>query len=175
LTVLPSSFFFARNETTPIGCIEVQAGLNGLWRVDLLGHAFSSRNGKEIQNDQSGLARKALDQILEYLHGSRRVFDLEIDWSLMKPFQIKVLNRALQIPFGQTLTYGQLAVEFGTPAASRAVGGALAHNPLPIVIPCHRVVAANGALTGFSAAEGIRTKKWLLELEGHNVVGEKLV
>ena len=93
----------------------------------------------------------------------------------MKPFQTKVLKRTLAIPFGQVLTYGQLATELDNPAASRAVGGALAHNPIPIIIPCHRVVAANGRLTGFSAAEGIRTKQWLLELEGRRVVGEKLV
>jgi len=60
------------------------------------------------------------------------------------------------------------------PRASRAIGGAMAHNPIPLVAPCHRVVAVDGRLTGYSAAEGIRTKQWLLELEGHKIVCEKL-
>ena len=143
--------------------------------MDLLGHALQMAASQQLVSDNSGLAQQTLQQLLEYLAGKRRSFDVPIDWTCMKPFQIKVLERTAAIPYGQALTYGQLAAELNHPAASRAVGGALARNPIPIIIPCHRVVASNGRLTGFSAAEGIRTKQWLLELEGRQVVGEKLV
>ena len=89
-------------------------------------------------------------------------------------FQREVLQLTLEIPFGEVRTYGELARTLGKSAASRAVGGALARNPLPLLIPCHRVVAATGALTGYSAASGIATKAWLLELEGHKIVSQKL-
>jgi methylated-DNA-[protein]-cysteine S-methyltransferase len=170
-----SSLFIARATDTPIGLIEVQAGLNGLMRVDLLGKSSNSRLTKNDALESSDPAGQALHQILEYLAGSRRIFSIEIDWSFLKPFQGQVLKRTLEIPFGAFMTYGQIARELSSAAASRAVGGALAHNPMPIVIPCHRVVAADGSLTGFSAADGIRAKQWLLELEGHRIVSEKLV
>lgn len=174
MTLPNSSLFVARTKDTPLGCIEVQAGREGLLCVNLLG-SNPSVSCKESEGQGVNPAEVALQQILEYLKGKRREFSLSIDWSYVKPFQTNVLMRAIQIPFGAYLTYGQIAKELGTPAASRAVGGALAHNPIPIVIPCHRVVAANGALTGFSAVDGIRAKQWLLELEGHTIVGEKLV
>jgi methylated-DNA-[protein]-cysteine S-methyltransferase len=161
----------ARAENTPIGVVEVFAGILGVTGVNLAGHAPADL--RPVRADAA--AEAALAQILEYLAGSRKDFDLKLDRSAMKPFQLKVLNRAIAIPYGQVMTYGQIATEFSSPAASRAVGGALGHNPMPILIPCHRVVAADGRLTGFSAAEGIRTKQWLLELEGRKVVSERLV
>ena len=175
MNLFAENISIARAEDTPIGVIVVQAGSNGLCRVDLLGHSAQKIGNKQAISSESDLARQALQQLLEYLSGQRRSFEIQIDSSSMKPFQTKVLKRTLAVPFGQVLTYGQLATELDNQAASRAVGGALAHNPISIIIPCHRVVAANGRLTGFSAAEGIRTKQWLLELEGRRVVGEKLV
>jgi len=86
-----------------------------------------------------------------------------------------VLDLTRQIAFGEVLTYGEIARRLGKPAASRAVGAALGRNPMPLLIPCHRVVAANRSLTGYSAADGIKTKAWLLTLEGGKVVGQKLV
>ncbi len=161
----------ARAENTPIGVVEVFAGILGVTGVNLAGHAQA--DPRPLKEDAA--AEAALAQILEYLAGNRKDFDLKLDCSAMKPFQLKVLKRAIAIPYGQVMTYGQIATEFSSPSASRAVGGALGHNPMPILIPCHRVVAADGRLTGFSAAEGIRTKQWLLELEGHQVVGERLL
>ncbi len=160
----------ARATNTLIGVVEVFAGMLGITGVNLAGHTDTVR---PIIPDKS--AEHALEQILEYLEGKRQHFDVQLDCSGMRPFQYKVLQRTLAIPFGQVVTYGQIAAEFGTTSASRAVGGALGHNPMPILIPCHRVVASDGRLTGFSAAEGIHTKQWLLELEGRKVVGERLV
>jgi methylated-DNA-[protein]-cysteine S-methyltransferase len=168
-----ASLFVARTTRSPLGTVEVQAGREGLLAVNLPGRSAPG-SGAEIEPSTDDPAGIALCQILEYLDGKRKAFDLTIDWSYIKPFQVHVLERAMRIPFGEVMTYGQIAVELSGPAASRAVGGALAHNPIPIVIPCHRVVASDGRLTGFSAADGIRAKQWLLELEGHRVVGEKL-
>lgn len=104
-------------------------------------------------------ARRQLD---EYFSGERREFDLPL-----KPegtaFQLAVLEELRRIPYGSTSTYGEIANRLGRPKASRAVGAANGRNPLPIVIPCHRVIGSNGALTGFGG--GIETKKALLDLE----------
>jgi methylated-DNA-[protein]-cysteine S-methyltransferase len=162
---------------TDIGAVRVTASAHGLLQVDLLGRNYkpesATKNDAPIQAQQH--AQAALDQILEYLDGKRRFFDLAVDWSFLTPFQKTVLEITQFIPFGEIQTYGQIAAKLGKTSASRAVGGALGRNPMPIVIPCHRVVAANGNLTGFSAAEGIVTKQWLLELEGHKIDAQKLV
>jgi methylated-DNA-[protein]-cysteine S-methyltransferase len=175
LTINSEKFSIAHTENTLIGAIEVQAGSNGLTRVDFLGHSTLQKANDQAEFSAFDPAHQALKQIQEYLLGQRLSFEIMIDWSIMKPFQVKVLKRTFEIPFGQVMTYGQLAAELGNPNASRAVGGALARNPIPIIIPCHRVVAADGRLTGFAAPEGIRTKQALLELEGQRIVGEKLV
>lgn len=109
---------------------------------------------------------EALKQVLEYLDGKRTTFDLPLDLSSMSEFQRRVLGIALKIPRGKYLTYGDVAKAIGKPQASRAVGQALGHNPVPIVIPCHRVLGSDGSLHGYSGGGGIQTKKWLLELEG---------
>lgn len=116
----------------------------------------------------------ALQQIKEMLSGRRKKFELIIDWSVIPPFQQKVLRVSLEIPFGEVRTYGEIARQIGDPGAARAVGGALGHNPMPLVIPCHRVVAADGGLHGFSAPGGVETKAWLLRLEGCRLNGQKV-
>lgn len=167
-----NSLFTASTEESPLGRIDVYAGPGGLISVRLLGKSLS--RVAEPNPSMGDPAGQALLQILEYLDGKRRTFDVTIDWSLIKPFQTVVLKQAMLIPYGSWKTYGQVARELGKPAASRAIGGALANNPIPIIIPCHRVAAADGSLTGFSAANGVRSKRWLLELEGNSFVGEKL-
>lgn len=127
-----------------------------------------------MNNADNDILSQARGQILAYLEGSRREFDLPIDWQVITGFQSEVLHLTERIPYGEVRTYGEIARALGKPAASRAVGGALARNPIPILIPCHRVVAASGALTGYSAADGITTKTRLLEMEGHRIVAEKL-
>ncbi len=109
---------------------------------------------------------EALQQVREYLSDQRTSFDLPIDLSLMSDFQRRVLMAALKIPRGQYRTYHEVAKAIGRPKASRAVGQALGHNPIPIVIPCHRVLGSDGSLHGYSGGGGLQTKAWLLQLEG---------
>lgn len=106
-----------------------------------------------------GRAKKQLD---EYFAGSRRHFELALA-PQATPFQAEVLVALQQIPYGETCSYLDIAVAVGNPKAVRAVGGANGNNPLPIVIPCHRVVGSNGSLTGFGG--GVDTKRFLLDLE----------
>ena len=106
----------------------------------------------------------AAAQVRDYLAGRRTSFDLQIDLSGVTPFRRTVLAECARIPRGQTTTYGDLARRVGRPDAFRAVGNAMHTNPIPIVIPCHRVLGANGSLTGFGG--GLDVKRRLLELEG---------
>jgi methylated-DNA-[protein]-cysteine S-methyltransferase len=108
-------------------------------------------------------------QISEYLGGKRRDFDLPIDWSLMTPFQEQVLRATVSIPYGGVSTYSEIAQKIEKPGAARAVGSAEAANPVPIVIPCHRVIGSDGKLHGYGGRGGITTKAWLLKLEGDNI------
>jgi methylated-DNA-[protein]-cysteine S-methyltransferase len=94
----------------------------------------------------------------------RRRFDLPIDWSLVRGFAGGVLRQTAQIPFGDVRSYGQVAAQAGSPRAARAAGNALGSNPIPIVVPCHRVLHANGSLGGYSG--GLDRKRYLLALEG---------
>lgn len=102
----------------------------------------------------------------EYLEGRRSAFTIPIDWSLFRPFQREALQAVFRIPYGETCTYHDIAVEIGRPNASRAVGRANATNPMPLVIPCHRVIGRDGKLHGYGGGEGLKTKEWLLKMEG---------
>jgi methylated-DNA-[protein]-cysteine S-methyltransferase len=104
----------------------------------------------------------AKDQLQAYFNGTRQEFDLRLDLKGTN-FQLEVWQELARIPFGVTISYGELASRIGRLSASRAVGAANGANPLPIVIPCHRVIGSNGSLTGFGG--GLDTKKWLLALE----------
>jgi methylated-DNA-[protein]-cysteine S-methyltransferase len=105
--------------------------------------------------------RRELD---EYFEGRRRDFDLSIDWALASAFGRRILKATAAIPFGQVSTYGKVAAQAGNPKASRAAGRALGANPIPIVVPCHRVVGTNGQLTGYTG--GLQRKVALLQIEG---------
>jgi methylated-DNA-[protein]-cysteine S-methyltransferase len=118
-----------------------------------------------VTKDSLNLAQ-ATRQIKEYIDGKRRVFDLEIDWSVLaSDFQRAALRAVFSIPYGQTRTYAQVAAQIGQPRAFRAVGRANATNPMPLVIPCHRVIGADGKLHGYGGAGGLKTKAWLLKME----------
>ncbi len=104
--------------------------------------------------------RRELD---EYFEGRRRDFDLPLDLRVA-PFHEAVLHELARVPYGQVDTYGHLAALVGRPKAARAVGTVMNRNPIPIVLPCHRIVGANGSLTGY--AGGLDIKRQLLELEG---------
>jgi methylated-DNA-[protein]-cysteine S-methyltransferase len=105
--------------------------------------------------------RRELD---EHFEGRRRDFDVALDWSLTRPFGRRVLEATAAIPFGGVSTYGTVAAEAGNPRAPRAAGRALGTNPIPIVVPCHRVLDAKGGLHGY--AGGLHRKETLLRLEG---------
>ena len=108
----------------------------------------------------SALAR----ELEQYFDGKRRAFDIDVDLSGLTPFQAKILAATAKIPFGSVSTYQAVARRAGNEKASRAAGGALNHNPIPIVVPCHRVVGSNGSLVGY--AGGLDTKRRLLAIEG---------
>ena len=117
-------------------------------------------------NEDSSCFPQAEKQLGEYFLGERLTFELELE-PKGTPFQIAVLDTLVQIPYGETRSYKDIAIEIGRPKAMRAVGAANGRNPLPIVIPCHRVIGANGSLTGFGG--GLETKTFLLDLEGKNL------
>ena len=106
-------------------------------------------------------ARRELD---EYFQGHRKGFDVAVDLRALAPFTVSVLEELARVPYGETTTYGDLARRVGHPRVARAVGTVMHHNRIPIVLPCHRVVGANGNLTGY--AGGLHVKQTLLELEG---------
>lgn len=131
---------------------------------DLSAHA--ERHGAALV-DRPGADREgAMEQLREYLDGRRREFELTLR-PLGTEFQQRAWRALVQIPYGQVRSYGQQAAELGQPTASRAVGHANGQNPISIVVPCHRVVGADGRLTGFGG--GIEVKRWLLELERRGV------
>lgn len=111
-------------------------------------------------------AAAACTQLDEYLRGTRKQFEITIDWSVMTPFQEGALKITYKIPYGQVVTYADIARQIGKPNAARAVGRAEATNPMPLVIPCHRVIGTDGGLHGYGGRGGLETKAWLLRLEG---------
>jgi len=106
-------------------------------------------------------ARRELE---EYFAGDRQSFELPLDWTLVSRFGRRVLDATAEIPYGGVLSYAEVAAEAGSPRGSRAAGNALGSNPMPIVVPCHRVLRTGGALGGYGG--GLDRKRWLLELEG---------
>ncbi len=181
-TDAPTTQLRHRTVTTPIGLLELVAGPDGLRAVlwpgedgsrvaravgsGALPDAHGAADGAPGESAGSASAEAHLDraqvQLAEYFEGTRRTFDLELD-PAGTDFQLRAWNALRAIPFGQTISYGEQAAELGEPGAARAVGAANGRNPLSIVVPCHRVVAASGALTGF--AGGLDTKAWLLDHE----------
>jgi methylated-DNA-[protein]-cysteine S-methyltransferase len=156
--------------SSPLGSIWVAVSEHGLVAVETGADREAFVAGLERSGFQSVLdgpdeTAGAIRQISEYLHGERKDFDIAIDWSVLTPFQNKVLRATFEIPYGQVRTYGGLAQQVGNPRAARAVGRAEATNPMPLVIPCHRVIGADGGLHGYGSGEGLKTKAWLLALE----------
>jgi methylated-DNA-[protein]-cysteine S-methyltransferase len=103
-------------------------------------------------------------ELESYFAGKQRAFDTPVDWSLVRGFAVGVLQATARVPFGQLTTYRDVAGAAGSPRAARAAGNALGSNPIPIVVPCHRVVHAGGGLGGYTG--GLDRKRWLLSLEG---------
>jgi methylated-DNA-[protein]-cysteine S-methyltransferase len=110
-------------------------------------------------------AVQLMRQVRRYFEGHTLAFDLALDWSQRTPFQCATWQALQQVPCGRTVTYGELAALAGRPGAARAAGHAMATNPIPLIVPCHRVIGANGAMCGFSADGGIPIKQRLLRFE----------
>ena len=112
-------------------------------------------------------AAGVLGQLREYFRGRRRVFDVAVDWRLMSKAQRKVLGTLYEtVPYGKVVTYGELATRSGSGIPARGIGSIMGSNPIPIVVPCHRVVAGDG-LGGFSGGSGVESKRRLLTIEGY--------
>ncbi|MFF5157131.1 methylated-DNA--[protein]-cysteine S-methyltransferase [Streptomyces sp. NPDC000348] len=127
---------------------------------------LASRLGTEpVEEPASPLLAEAIRQVEAYFAGERRDFELPLDWSLISGFNREVLRElAAGVPFGSVVGYGDLARRAGRPGAAQAVGMAMGANPLPVVVPCHRVVESDGGIGGFGG--GLETKRHLLALEG---------
>jgi len=123
--------------------------------------------GALVENSDHPILLETERQLKEYFQGKRKSFSLKLDLMGTK-FQNDVWQALLAIPFGETRSYGQLAGQLGNPRATRAVGAANGRNPIPIVVPCHRVIGASGELTGFGG--GLKTKAHLLELESNQKI-----
>jgi methylated-DNA-[protein]-cysteine S-methyltransferase len=149
---------------SPIGDLRVAATARGLCRISFWGDGWEDelarQFGVRVLRAPLDDVRRELD---EYFEGRRRDFDLPLDLRVA-PFHDAVLRELALVPYGRTETYGALARKVGRPNAARAVGTVMNRNPIPIVLPCHRVVGANGSLTGY--AGGLDVKRRLLQLEG---------
>lgn len=163
--------YYGYTPRTSIGTVFVAVSERGLVALDfgLDEQAFvervRARSRRSVIRSQPK-AEEILRQVQEYLADERDRFDLPLDLGGASDFQRKVLLAAAQIPRGQIRTYHQVAQAIGKPKAARAVGQALGHNPVPLVIPCHRVLGSDGSLHGYSGGGGLKTKAWLLRLEG---------
>jgi methylated-DNA-[protein]-cysteine S-methyltransferase len=156
---------------TPVGELVVASTKGGLVRVALSGESVENVLA-ELSEDVSPRilelpsrldeARRELD---EYFAGRRKRFELSLDWRLVPaPFMKRVLKTTAKVPYGSTTTYGEVARDIGSPRAHRAAGTALGRNPIPIVVPCHRVLRSGGEIGNYGG--GPEMKRFLLELEG---------
>jgi O-6-methylguanine DNA methyltransferase len=170
---MPSSFsiYLGQLKKSPLGDLWVAVSENGLvaveWDKDkaALDSYLTKRLKQAVILDPKRVT-PALLELNEYLRGRRTVFTFPIDWSLLRPFQRQVLELVYAIPYGETRAYKDIAHQMGRPRAARAVGRANATNPMPLVIPCHRIIGADGKLHGYGGGEGLKTKEWLLRMEG---------
>jgi len=164
-------------EDSPVGRLLLAATPEGLLRL-----AYLDRGKEDEEAVLQRLADRVSPRILkapqrldrprreldQYFAGQRQEFDLPLDWSLARGFGRLILEATAQIPFGSVSTYGKVAAEAGSPRAARAAGNALGANPLPIVVPCHRVLHAGGGLGGYTG--GLDRKRHLLAIEGRGQV-----
>jgi methylated-DNA-[protein]-cysteine S-methyltransferase len=154
---------------SPLGPLYIAVSGQGLCNVDFgVSQAeFLDQLDPVARTEHNAAALSSVvEQLQAYFAAARLRFELPLDLTRLTPFQFAVLQTARRIPPGTVWTYGQVAEAIGKPKASRAVGQALGRNPVPIVIPCHRVVASDGSLGGYSGGGGLESKKLLLVLEG---------
>ena len=172
---MESAILIGNIATSQLGDIWVATSERGLIAVEFgvprskFERTVRSLTGSSTQllpAQKADIIAQATCEIVEYLRGKRRKFAIPIDWSILgSEFRRTALRAVEAIPYGETRTYGQIATEIGYAHAPRAVGRANATNPMPLVIPCHRVIGSDGKLHGYGGAGGLKTKQWLLDLE----------
>lgn len=156
---------------SPVGPLLIAASDDGLRLIEFHTPRHPMKRGADWHQGAHEAIDAARVQLDEYFAGDRQHFDLPLA-PQGTPFQREVWHTLAGIGFGETISYAQLAQRVGKPSAMRAVGAANGRNPLPIVLPCHRVIGSDGSLTGFGG--GLPTKRFLLELEGALPRGEDL-
>ncbi|MBF6023852.1 methylated-DNA--[protein]-cysteine S-methyltransferase [Lysobacter niastensis] len=156
---------------SPVGPLLLAAADDGLRLIEFHEPRHPIPPGKDWREGDHDLLRAVQAQLDEYFAGKRRDFDLPLA-PQGTAFQCEVWRTLASIPYGETISYAELATRVGRPSAMRAVGAANGRNPLPIVLPCHRVIGSNGNLTGFGG--GLPTKRFLLTLEGALPTGDDL-
>jgi methylated-DNA-[protein]-cysteine S-methyltransferase len=169
-TITTMKIYFGELNHTPYGDLCYAASNQGLVAIEWAEsrpklEAYLLKFKAAVEPNQK-TTRTYRNELAEYLNGKRRGFTFLIDWSTLKPFQQKVLKAVYAIPYGETRTYAEVAMLIGHPNASRAVGHANATNPMPLVIPCHRVIGKDGKLRGYGGGDGLPTKERLLRMEG---------
>ncbi len=158
--------YYSSYYPSPLGLLKITFSASGVKRLKFVKNSNIKTkncnalffNKKEIRS----MYNLIYDQLNEYFTGNRSEFKLPIILSGSK-FQINTWQELTNIPYGETRAYNEIAKNIGNPKASRAVGRAIKNNPLPVIIPCHRVIGVNGSLTGYTG--GLWRKRWLLELE----------
>lgn len=144
---------------SPIGVLTLVVGERGVCGIE-----FGDHPGPSGAVTSPSHTRELARQLEAYFQGRRRRFDLPLTLD-GTPFQLRVWNALLDIPFGTTASYADVARAIGHPRAGRAVGGANRRNPIPIIVPCHRVIGSNGDLVGYAGRTGLAIKRYLLDLE----------
>lgn len=164
-----SAVFSGVLEATAVGPLAVWVTRNGVRRVGYVQRDMIDESQRGPPGNET--LALALEQLGAYLGGRRKRFDLQLDFSGATAFQKQIFRRLMDIPYGRIISYGDIADELGDPGAARAVGQAVGANPLPIVVPCHRVVRSDGKLGGYSG--GLDRKVTLLGVEGIEVDGPR--
>lgn len=170
MTFSPPRLYLGELNATPLGDFRLAASDLGLVALEWADRqpeldAYLRKIKRIPEPNQRKIAPYA-KELMEYLAGKRAAFTTPIDWTFFTPFQREALQAVFRIPYGETRAYIDIAREINRPNAYRAVGAANAMNPMPIVIPCHRVLGADGKLHGYGGGDGLPTKKWLLKMEG---------
>jgi methylated-DNA-[protein]-cysteine S-methyltransferase len=152
-----------RRMESPIGRLEIVGNGEAITSLSI------ERDGAlpydEYPEQTDAILDRAVAQLEEYFSGHRHDFDLPVSLA-GTAFQLAVWEQLVDLEFGEVVSYGELGLATGRPTAGRAVGGAVGANPIPIIVPCHRVLGSDGRITGYSGGEGIPTKAWLLDHEG---------
>lgn len=168
---------FGELSQSPLGPISVAAGNQGLMAISYQPLGDLKQKFEDADQEPAlasfSMISTFIKVLYEYINGKRKVFSTAIEWNMFRGFQKDVLQVVYDIPYGSLRTYGEIAKELGTPKAARAIGAALGANPLPILIPCHRVIGSDHHLRGYSG--GLQRKAFLLKLEGHRIKNERII